>query len=132
MTASIKEQVLAAEDAYVAAEVARDEETLRRLVDDRFVFNQSNGTTLGKEDLIDAILRMSMTGQTLRARTVLIEGDCVLIFGTAELRFANPDGEDKIVTYRYSSTYTNSHDQWRMIALQMQEYTGGPPSEKSD
>ncbi|MBK7080549.1 MAG: nuclear transport factor 2 family protein [Betaproteobacteria bacterium] len=42
-------RVLAAEDEYVAAEVGRDEATLRRLVDDRFLFNTSRGTTTGKE-----------------------------------------------------------------------------------
>jgi hypothetical protein len=42
--------VLAAEDAYVAAEVSRDESALRRLVDDKFVFNAANGSTSGKEE----------------------------------------------------------------------------------
>ena len=38
-----EQRVLAAEDEYVAAEVGHDEATLRRLVDDRFVLNSSNG-----------------------------------------------------------------------------------------
>lgn len=41
--------MLAADDAYVAAELARDETALRRLIDERFVFNQGDGTTLGRE-----------------------------------------------------------------------------------
>ena len=59
-------RVFAAEDEYVAAEVSRDEAALRRLVDDRFVFNSSNGTTSGKDELIAEVLKMAMIGQTIR------------------------------------------------------------------
>jgi hypothetical protein len=38
---SEEQRVLATEDAYVAAEVGRDEAVLRKLVDDRFVHNSS-------------------------------------------------------------------------------------------
>lgn len=57
-----EQRVLAVEDEYVAAEVSRDEATLRRIVDDRFTFNSSNGTT------------------------TLIEGDVALVFGTPALQ----------------------------------------------
>ena len=118
----IEEQyVLAAEDEYVAAEVNRDEATLRRLVDDRFVLNSSNGTTKGKEELITSVLKMAMVGQTLRERTVLIEGDIAFIFGTADLRFGVPGKEDSVSSLRYTSTYVKRQGQWRMLALQMQK-----------
>jgi hypothetical protein len=68
-------QVLATEDEYVAAEVSRDEPTLRRILDDRFVHNSNDGTTSGKEDLINAVLGMNMTNQIISERTVLLEGD---------------------------------------------------------
>ena len=74
-----EQRVLSAEDEYIAAEVKRDEAVLRRLVDDRFTNNSSRGTTAGKEDLIQAVLKMRMAGQTLRERSVLIEGDIALI-----------------------------------------------------
>ena len=53
-------RVLAAEDEYIAAEVSRDEATLRKLIDDRFVFNSSRGTTSDKEELVQRILKMNM------------------------------------------------------------------------
>jgi hypothetical protein len=114
-------RVLAVEDEYVAAEVSRDEEALRRLVDDRFVQNSPNGTTSGKEALIQAVLRMRMAGQTVRERSVLIEGDLALIFGTADMRFADPGKEDRISSLRYTATYVKRNGQWRMLALQMQQ-----------
>jgi len=125
MTASVRQQteeqhVMAAEDEYVAAEVARDEAALRRLVDDRFALNTGKGTIVGKEKFIQSILKMTMVGQAIRERSILVEGVIALVFGTAELRFANPGKEDTVQNLRYTSTYVNRQGQWRMLALQMQ------------
>jgi hypothetical protein len=114
-------RVLAAEDDYVAAEISRDEAALRRLVDDRFQYNSGNGTTTGKEELISNLMKMNMVGQTIKERSVLIEGNIALIFGTAEIRFASPGKPESISTLRYTATYVNRQGQWRMLALQMQQ-----------
>jgi ketosteroid isomerase-like protein len=114
-------RVLAAEDEYVAAEVSRDEAALRRLVDDKFLFNTSRGTTTGKEELIQGVLKMSMVGQTIRERSVLVEGGVALVFGTAELRFAGAGQPESTATLRYTATYVNRQGQWRLLALQMQQ-----------
>ena len=111
--------VLAAEDAYVAAEVNRDEAELRRLLDDRFLLNSADGTTSGKEELIGAILRWNMTGQTISERSVMIEGDIAIIFGTAELRFGNRGPDERVSEHRYTSVYVRRKGHWKMIALQM-------------
>jgi hypothetical protein len=115
-----EQRVLAVEDEYVAAEVTRDEAALRRLVDDRFVFNSSVGATSDKETFIGNVLKMAMVGQTIRERTVLIEENIALIFGTAELRLAISGKDDSISVLRYTSTYIKRKGQWRMLALQMQ------------
>lgn len=117
---SEEQRVLAVEDDYVAAEIIRDEAALRRIVDDRFVFNRANGTTTGKEELIQAVLGMRMVGQAISERSVLVEGDTAIVFGTAELRLAVPGKEDAISTLRYTATYVKRDRQWRMLALQMQ------------
>jgi hypothetical protein len=116
-----EQRVLAAEDEYVAAEVARDGAALRRLVDDRFAFNSSKGTVTGKEDFIQGVLKLTMVGQTIRERSVLIDGEIALVFGTAELRFADPGKEESVQNLRYTSTYVKRQGQWRMLALQMQQ-----------
>jgi len=115
------QRVLDAEDAYVAAELSGDEAALRRIVDDRFVFNSSSGETTGKEALIQGLLQMAMTGQDITERSVLIEGDIALVFGTAELRFASSDGKERASTQRYTATYVKREDGWRLLALQMQQ-----------
>ena len=116
-----EERVLAAEDQYVAAELARDEAALRRLVDDRFTFNSSRGTTTGKEELIQSVLGMNMVGQTISERSVLVEGAFAVVFGTTELRFASPGQPDTVSTLRYTSTFVRRDGAWRMLALQMQQ-----------
>ena len=118
---SEEERVLAAEDEYISAEVGRDEPVLRRMVDDRFVLNASNGKTSGKEQLIQSILKMNMVGQTLRERTVLVEGDIAFVFGTADLRFALASGAQRMSSLRYTTTYIKRGGQWRMLTLQMQQ-----------
>jgi ketosteroid isomerase-like protein len=116
-----EQRVLAAEDEYVAAEVARDEAALRRLIDDRFAFNSSKGTTTGKEEFVRTVLKLAMVGQTIRERSVQVEGDVALVFGTAELRFAEAGKEEAVQTLRYTSVYVKRQGRWRMLALQMQQ-----------
>ena len=120
---SEEQRVLAVEDEYVAAEINRDEATLRRIVDDRFVLNSNDGTTSGKTELIKTVLGWKMTGQTITERTVLVDGDTAVIFGTAELRFASDTGEDTKSLLRYTSTYVKRQGQWRFLALQMARRT---------
>jgi hypothetical protein len=113
-------RVLTTEDAYVAAEIGRDEAALRRLVDDRFQYNSSHGTTTGKAELIASVLKMNMADQTIRERSVLLEGNLALVFGTAEMVFANPGKPASTSVLRYTATYINRQGDWRLLALQMQ------------
>ena len=114
-----EQRVLAVEDEYVSAELNRDEAALRRLVDDRFLLNSSNGSSSGKEALIRSVLGMNMTGQTITERTVMIEGDLAIIFGTAELRLEAPGRDERISVLRYTSVYVRRQGHWRMLALHM-------------
>jgi len=79
-----------------------------------------NGTVLDTQfDLINSILGWNMTGQTITERTVLVEGDTAVVFGTTELRFAS-EGNEKIKSLsRYTAAYIKRDEQWQMLALQM-------------
>jgi hypothetical protein len=114
-------RVLATEDEYVAAEISRNESELRRLVDDKFQYNTSHGTTTGKEELIQSLLKMKMVGQAVKERTVLLEENVALIFGTAEIRLDKPGKPESTSTLRYTATYIDREGQWRLLALQMQQ-----------
>ena len=121
--ALVKDQIIAAEDAYVAAELNRDEKALNMLVDDHFVYNSANGMTTGKKELISAVLNMNMVDQTITERTAIVEDDLGIIFGTAELKFQAPGEESHLSKLRYTSVYVKRGEQWKMLALQMQPYT---------
>jgi hypothetical protein len=115
-----RQLVLATEDAYAAAEVNRNEADLRRLVDDQFVYNAANGTTSGKEELIRSVLRMNMTGQTISERSVILQGEIAVIFGTTELHFQDFRQPSRISRLRYTSVYVKRDGAWQLLALQMQ------------
>jgi ketosteroid isomerase-like protein len=123
-SASLEEQrVLAIDDEFVAAEVARDEESLRRLVDDSFRFNSSQGTTTDKEHLIQSVMKTHLISQCSTERSVLLEGRIALVFGTDELRAALPGQPDTTTKLRYTATYVNRQGQWRLLALQVQPHS---------
>jgi hypothetical protein len=103
------------------AVVSRDEAASRWMVDDRFAFNSSNGTTSGKDELIAGVRKMAMIGQTIRERSALIDGDIAIVFDTADLKFAGPGIAESLSSLRYTSTYVNRQGQWRMLALQIQK-----------
>lgn len=121
--------VLAAEDAYVAAEVNRDEAALRRLVDEKFVANSARGTTSGKEELIRTVLSWNMTGQTISERSVILERGMAVIMGTAELQFQDPGQPPRASRLRYTSVWVNRDGVWRMLALQMQARSAQAPGQ---
>jgi len=117
-----EQQVLAIEDEYVVAEVNRDEAALRRILDDRFLWNRSNGSTTGKEAYVQSIMSdsFSLVGQTIRERSVLLHGEVAFVFGTADLRFARAGEPETKSSLRYTAAYVRHDEQWRMLVLQMQ------------
>ena len=95
---------------------------MRRLLDDRFVWNRSNGTTTGKEAYVQNIMKdsFSLVGQHLRERSVLLQGDMAFVFGTTDLRFVDPGQPETKTSLRYTAAYARQDGQWRMLVLQMQ------------
>jgi ketosteroid isomerase-like protein len=113
---------VAIEDEYVVAEVNRDEAALRRILDDRFLWNRSNGSTTGKEAYVQGIMSdsFSLVGQTIRERSLLLQGDVAFVFGTADLRFARGRQPETTSSLRYTAAYVRRDGRWRMLVLQMQ------------
>lgn len=117
--ATEEQRVLATEDEWVNAEIRRDEVTLRRVLDDRYVYNRNNGSLSTKEGFIQGVLGSTLAGETITDRTILVDGDLAVTFGTAEIRFHSEGGGDHVSVMRYTATYVKRGDQWRAIALQM-------------
>ena len=111
--------VIRAEGDWIHAEINNDEATLRHVIDDRFVFNSNDGSTSGKGDLIKSALDWNTTGQKITERTVLVDGDTAMIFGTTGLHFASTDGEGTVSLLRYTTSYVKRGEQWRAVPLRM-------------
>ena len=114
-----EQQVIATETAWVQAEVQRDAAVLERVLDDRFLVNSSTGELSDKAAVIAEVLGWKMVSQTITDRTVLVDGDTAIVFGTANFRFAVEGKDDEASAGRYTTTYIKRDGQWRALALQM-------------
>jgi hypothetical protein len=114
-----EQQVIATESEWVQAEVHRDAAVLGHVLDDRFLVNSSTGKLSDKSTVIADVLGWKMTSQTITDRTVLIDGDTAIVFGTANFRFAVDGKDDEVSAGRYTTTYIKRDGRWRALALQM-------------
>jgi len=114
-----EQQVIATETAWVQAEVHRDAAVLERVLDDRFLLNSSTGKLSDRATVIADVLSWKMTSQTITDRTVVVDGDTAIVFGTANFRFAVEGKDDEASAGRYTTTYIKRDGRWRALALQM-------------
>jgi hypothetical protein len=114
-----EQQVIATETEWVQAEVQRDAAALERVLDDRFLVNSSTGKLSDKATVIADVLSWKMTAQTITDRTVLVDHDTAIVFGTANFRFAVEGKDDEASAGRYTTTYIKRDGRWRALALQM-------------
>jgi uncharacterized protein (TIGR02246 family) len=114
---SEEQEVTGLEDAWLAAEVAHDEAFLRRVMDDRYTMNLSNGTTLGKEEYIAGILEGAMESVWASERTVLVDGDTAVTFATVNVVDPGMKTDDPPRSSRYTLVYVKRDGQWRALAF---------------
>ena len=114
-----QQQVLAVEDEWVDAEIRRDEATLRRVLDERFTLNHGNGTTTGKEEAIAGVLKWNLITETITERSVLVDGDTAVVFGTANFVFPAEGTNSGTSAARYMTVYVRRDGGWRALALHM-------------
>ncbi|MDH4288452.1 MAG: nuclear transport factor 2 family protein [Aquincola sp.] len=115
---SEEQRVAALEDEWLEAEVKHDEATLRRVIGDRYTMNLANGMTLGKEQYIADILSETMLSASITERTVLVEGDTAVTFGTVNVVVPPVDGKDSAPSSaRYTLVYVKRDGQWRALAF---------------
>lgn len=118
MPLSEEQRVAALEDEWLDAEVKHDEATLQRVIGDRYTMNLSNGTTLGKEQYIADILSGTMLSASITERTVLVEGDTAVTFGTVNVVDPPVDGKDSPPrSGRYTLVYVKRDGQWKALAF---------------
>jgi hypothetical protein len=114
-----EQQVIATETEWVQAEVHRDAAVLDRVLDDRFMVNSSTGKLSDKTTVIADVLSWKMTSQTITDRTVVVDDDTAIVYGTANFRFAVEGKDDEVWAGRYTTAYIKRDGRWRALALQM-------------
>jgi hypothetical protein len=116
---SDEQQVIAIETAWVDAEVQRDDAVLDRVLDDRFLVNSGKGVPRNKASVIADVRGWTLVAETITDRTVLVDGDTAIVFGTASFRFAVDGKDDEVSAARYTTTYVKRDGRWRALALHM-------------
>lgn len=116
-----EQRVAALEDEWLAAEVAHDEPFLRRVMDDRYTVNRRNGTTRGKEEYISGILEGVMSSVWASERTVLVDGDTAVTFGTVNVVEPGMRADDPPWSARYTLVYVKRAGEWRALAFHSSE-----------
>lgn len=116
---SEEQQVIATETEWVEAEVKRDAAVLERVLDERFLINSSKGVPRSKASVIADVLVWTLVSETITDRTVLVDGDTAIVFGTANFRFAVEGKDEATSAARYTTTYIKRDGRWRALALHM-------------
>jgi hypothetical protein len=114
-----EQQVIATEAEWVEAEVKRDAAVLDRVLDERFLINSSKGVPRNKASVIADVLVWTLVSETITDRTVLVDGNTAIVFGTATFRFAVEGKDEATSAARYTTTYIKRDGRWRALALHM-------------
>ena len=113
-----RQELLDLETEWTVAEEKHDEETLRRILDDRFIATFGAGKTYDKEAFI-ALFTATDTdaskSQTITDDAVIIDGDTAVLVGTDTAR-GTRNGVAYTVVYRYTTTYIRRHGHWVALA----------------
>jgi ketosteroid isomerase-like protein len=111
-------EVLAADDSYAAAVLARDDAALRRILDEHFAFDSGDGRATGPDGLRATLRALNLIGHRMVARTVVIRGNVGTVAGTAELASASAT-QSVITRLPYTATWEKRGGVWRLAALHM-------------
>ena len=121
--ADAKQQVLDLEKDWVTAEVKHDANTLRRILDDKFIASFGVKEPYDKETFIKHIVTGDVDpteSQTLTNETVIIDQDTAVVVGTDTARGTH-NGSAYTVVYRYTVTYIHRNGQWLALAEHLVE-----------
>jgi len=113
-----KQEVLDLGKEWVLAEQHHDLPTLRRILDDKFVFTFGAGKSYDRDGYLKLILGGDADpteSQTLTDQTVLVDGDTAVEVGTDAARWTE-GGAAQAKVYRYTVTYIRRQGRWRALA----------------
>ena len=118
-----RQQVLALGKEWAEAEDKHDGQTLRRILDDKFIATFGTHQPHDKGSFIQAQLRGEVdptVSQTLTDETVVIDQDTAIVVGTDTLR-GTRNGVAYTRVGRYTATYIRRQGKWVALAEHLAE-----------
>jgi len=122
-TADTKQAVLDLGKEWVAAEQHHDLPTLRRMLDDKFVFTFGAGKSYDREGYLKLMIGGDVDpteSQALTDQSVLVDGDTAVEVGTDTAQ-STENGTAHTRVYRYTVTYIRRQGRWRALAEHLVE-----------
>ena len=115
--ADARQQLIALEKDWVAAENKHDAAALRRILDERFVATFGSAKTYDREGFIGFFTGPvdPTESQTLTYEAIVIDHDTAVLVGT-ETAHGTKGGAAYTAIYRYTVTYIRRHGQWLALA----------------
>lgn len=112
-----RQELLALEKQWTDAEDKSDTETLRHILDDRFVATLGAARTYDKEAFIKLFARDvdPSASQAVTYEAVIIDGDTAVLIGTDTAR-GTRDGAAHTAVHKYTATYIRRDGRWRALA----------------
>ena len=113
-----EEALLQLEQVWVRAEIDKDAETLRRILDDRFIATFTSGRAIDKTAFITVIVgdgSSVMHSHDLTDRRMVVDADTAVIVDTDTIRGAR-NGEPYTAKARVTATYIKRDGEWRILA----------------
>jgi hypothetical protein len=103
------------EEAYEAAEIARDEAALRRVLDEHFV--PPSGADGKRADRIAMLAAMGLTTiyrEAITERHVTVNGNAATVTGIVAVTFLDPSGAPAR-RFPFTESYRSSNGIWRLV-----------------
>jgi ketosteroid isomerase-like protein len=115
--ADARQQLIALEKDWVAAENKHDAAALRRILDERFVVTFGSAKTYDREAFIGLFTGPvdPTESQTLTYEAIVIDHDTAVLVGT-ETAHGTKGGAAYTAIYKYTVTYILRHGQWLALA----------------
>jgi hypothetical protein len=113
--------IVALEDAYAAAEIARGEAALRRVLDEHFSApSRADANNEGKLALLDAAARTAVIRETVTERHVAVTADAATVNGIVAITFSAPSGAPDS-RFRFTERFESRDGIWRLVERQLSD-----------
>ena len=119
--AEVVRTLVALEDAYAEAEVARGEAALRRVLDEHFSApSRVDADISEKLALLDAVARTAVVREAVAEREVRLTGDGATVNGIVAITYSAPSGAP-VSRCRFTETFQSRDGIWRLVERRLSD-----------